>query len=130
MCIYCKERCFLFSDIILINSNPNNKHLPNRNFVYINETEVVQNVKITCAASDIDHKCIWSLEKGLWSHQEILEKVSRQHADSVRLGSYSALAPSHSHHHQMASLLATQEVESGAHTGTPPIISASFSMLF
>ena len=61
MCIYCKERCFLFSDIILINSNPNSKHLQNRNFVYINEREVVQNVKITCAASDIDHKCIWSM---------------------------------------------------------------------
>ena len=30
-------------------------------FVYINEREVVQNVKITCAASDIDHKCIWSI---------------------------------------------------------------------
>ena len=61
MCIYCKERCFLFSDIILINSNPNNKHLQNRNFVYIIEREVVQNVKITCAASDIDLKCIWSI---------------------------------------------------------------------
>ena len=53
----------MFSDIILINSNPNNKHLQNRNFVYINEREVVQNVKITCAASDIDHKCIWSIAK-------------------------------------------------------------------
>ena len=62
MCIYCKERCFLLSDIILTNSNPNSKHLQNRNFVYINEREVVQNVKITCAASDIDHKCIWSIE--------------------------------------------------------------------
>ena len=51
----------MLSDIILINSNPNSKHLQNRNFVYINEREVVQNVKITCAASDIDHKCIWSL---------------------------------------------------------------------
>ena len=60
MCIYCKVRCFLLSNIILINSNPNNKHLLNRNFVYINEREVVQNVKITCAASDINHKCIWS----------------------------------------------------------------------
>ena len=63
MCIYCKERCFLFSDIILINSNPNNKHLQNRNFVYINEREVVQNVKITCATSDIYHKCILGMSR-------------------------------------------------------------------
>ena len=60
MCIHCKERCFLLSDIILINSNPNNKHLQNRNNVYINEREVLQNVKITRATSDINHICIWS----------------------------------------------------------------------
>ena len=60
----------MFSDIILINSNPNNKHLQNRNFVYINEREVVQNVKITCAASDIDHKCIWSNGK-----REVVQNV-------------------------------------------------------
>ena len=62
MCIHCKERCFLLSDIILINSNPNNKHLQNRNNVYINEREVLQNVKITRATSDINHMCIWSIE--------------------------------------------------------------------
>ena len=61
MCINCKERWLLLLDIILINSNSNNKHLQNKNFVYINEREVVQNVKITCAASDIIHKCIWSI---------------------------------------------------------------------
>ena len=33
-----------------------------------------------------------SLEKGFWIHHEILEKASRQHAGSVRLGFYSALA--------------------------------------
>ena len=51
----------MLSDIILINSNPNNKHLQNRNNVYINEREVLQNVKITRATSDINHMCIWSI---------------------------------------------------------------------
>ena len=77
----------MFSDIILINSNPNNKHLQNRNFVYINEREVVQNVKITCAASDIDHKCIWSIElllsqlkkqKGIKSNFYLLKSIIEQ----------------------------------------------------
>ena len=31
------------------------------------------------------------LEKGFWSHPEILEKVSRQHVGSVRLGFHSAM---------------------------------------
>ena len=31
------------------------------------------------------------LGKGFWSHQEILEKASRQHVGSVRLGSYGAV---------------------------------------
>ena len=31
------------------------------------------------------------LEKGFWSHQELLEKASQEHAGSVRLGSYSAV---------------------------------------
>ena len=89
MCIYCKERCFLLSDIILINSNPNNKHLLNRNFVYINEREVVQNVKITCAASDINHKCIWSksivTSKGYRERETSLALLKRE-------GTFSGLA--------------------------------------
>ena len=72
----------MLSDIILINSNPNNKHLQNRNNVYINEREVLQNVKITRATSDINHMCIWSLtltiSLGITNAREAMKKLPEE----------------------------------------------------